>query len=135
MFLVTYYRYQLIALEVICVLTMIAIVLVLSYDTWLGWRTEDKIQKRETAARSKEHSREMMRKEAIRRDKEKAANEGFFEESYITGFDANGSIYHRPRVVPTHKAMAYYREMEELTNTQQFNIVEEIQSDLSNPKD
>lgn len=134
-FILVYIHYWCIVLEVVAVTAMIAGILILGYDMWTGYRTEDQAQKREEAARAKEHLREMMRKERIRRQKAKAAHEGFFEESYIRGFDANGSLYHLPKIVPTARALEYYKQMDELENTQQFNVVEEIVKDLSNPKD
>lgn len=128
-------HYFFLVVEIIVVTLVVTLVTILFYDLWIASRREDKAQRRDHAAKAKEHAREMMRKEKIRREKEQAAHEGFFEESYIPGFDPNGSIYHRPKIVPTAKALAYYKQMEELENTQQFDVVEEIRRDFSNPKD
>ena len=126
--ILTYIIHLCLGLFVIVVIAVAALVVDMSYSMWQG-------SKREHAAQAKEHMQEMMRKEALRRKKEAEAHEGFFEESYIRGFAPDGSLYHLPKVVPTARALDYYKQMDELENTQQFNIVEEIQRDLSNPKD
>lgn len=131
----TYIQYQFMIIEVFAVTTVILSSIVLSYDLLMENKKENKADKRERAAQSKQHVRDLLRKEALRRQKEAEAHEGFFEESYIRGFDSDGSLYHLPKVIPTAKALEYYQEMDRLENTQQFNVVEELYQGLSDPKD
>jgi hypothetical protein len=63
-------------------------------------------------------------KHRLRTEKEKSAHDGFFEDSYVRGFDATGAIIHRGVKVPTEKALEYYRKMDELADTQIFDNTE-----------
>jgi hypothetical protein len=65
-------------------------------------------------------------KEIVRRAKEAVAHEGFFEESYVTRFAANGAVFHQLVMVPTATALAYYDEMDRLADEQIFENTKEL---------
>lgn len=71
-------------------------------------------------------------KARIRAAKEKSAHEGwhkgFFEDSYVRGFDVSGELFHRPMVAtaPYDGYYKYYKKMDELADTEIFLNTEEI---------
>jgi hypothetical protein len=105
---------------VISLLGLVLIGIDLAWHERKGYKNEVKreTERENHAADTKNHVTDMLRKEKIRREKEAAAHEGFFEESYVRGFHPDGSLWHRPQQVPTHRALEYYRIMEELETTQ-----------------
>jgi hypothetical protein len=115
-----------IIIEFVVVVTLTGLVVVLSYDMLTGYRIESKTQKKDTAAKAKANVRDMMAKENLRRQKEAEAHEGFFEESYVSGFDSNGALYTRMVCVPTEEAMAYYRQMTRLADEVIFDNTKDL---------
>lgn len=76
-----------------------------------------RILRNRKAAKQKEAVQEMLRKEGYRRRKEETANKGFFEESFIPGFNSDGELRYRGvNRVPTEETLTYHREMDELIN-------------------
>lgn len=65
-------------------------------------------------------------KARLRKQKEEAAHEGFFEDSYVRGFHVDGSLLHRGIKAPTARALEYYRVMDELADTQIFENTKEL---------
>lgn len=65
-------------------------------------------------------------KHRLRTEKEAAAHEGFFEESYVRGFDASGAVITRGVRVPTAKALEYFKKMDQLADEKIFLNTEEI---------
>lgn len=63
---------------------------------------------------------------AYRTRKEKAANEGFFEESYVPGVDHEGREVYYVAVAPTDKARQFYRDMDRLHDHEIFKNTEEL---------
>lgn len=55
---------------------------------------------------------------------ERAAHEGFFEESYVRS-DTHPNVWHTV-LIPTDKARAYYREMDRIVDEQIFRNTEDI---------
>lgn len=68
----------------------------------------------------------MAEQERYRQNKENAAHEGFFEESYVTGVDNDGREVWYKAVVPTDKANEFYRAMDQLVDEQIFLNTEEL---------
>lgn len=112
---------------------MVCVTIILAIDMVVGYFRERKIQKatdqaleeyekaQSKAVKTKESILETLAKENIRREKERVAHEGFFEESYVRGFDANGAILHRGVKVPTEKALEYYELMDRLETTRRLD--------------
>lgn len=61
-----------------------------------------------------------------RAQKEAAAHEGFFEESYVRGVGKNGEPVHYVKLVETPKAKEYYKTMDRLTDDLIFYNTEEL---------
>lgn len=114
-------HYLCIVLEIFALLALLFFVI----DAILGRIVERQEAKRK-AFETKTSVREMLEKERLRRQKEDEAYEGFFEHRYIPGFDANGSLIYRGELVPTEKAIEYYRVMDELCDTIIFENTEEL---------
>jgi hypothetical protein len=62
------------------------------------------------------HSASKKRKEQLRviAEKEASAHEGFFEESYVRGFDSNGSMLYRGCQVLTDEGRAFHKAMNDI---------------------
>lgn len=90
--------------------------MVLGYDMYRGWRD---------ASPKRRRGRHDL-KARIREEKERAAHEDFFEESYVTVFDANGTMYRRLVRTPTQIAQEFYKTMDELHDDQIFRNTEEL---------
>lgn len=81
--------------------------------------------KRTQKAKNKADEKEMLRKEALRREKELSAHKSFFEEErYVPGFNREGSLIYRGHKVPTNRALDYYQRMDKLADTQVFDNIE-----------
>lgn len=79
------------------------------------------------AAKTRDSIQNHLKKEQLRRDKEKAAHEGFFEESSVSTFDASGAVSHHLVMIPTQKAIDYYKQMNQLAaDTAIFDNTEEL---------
>jgi hypothetical protein len=63
-------------------------------------------------------------KAKIRRAKEAEAAEGFFEESFVRGFDSNGSIINRGVRIETEMATAYREMMDKIVDDHNINLFE-----------
>lgn len=63
-------------------------------------------------------------KAKLRKAKEREAYESFFEESYVRGFDSNGTLFYRGMPAPTEKARVYYRMMDKLADQIIFDNTE-----------
>jgi hypothetical protein len=111
---------------------IVAAVILLVIDAIFFGRKESRKEDRRTpGAKTKQSVTDMLCKEQLRREKEAAAHEGFFEESYVRGFDPTGALYPRVVKIPTEKALEYYREMDQLTgiaeaNNDIFRNIEEL---------
>lgn len=102
---------------------VVAIIVLLIIDFLFFNRREAQNEVRQTqGAKTKQSVQDMLHKENLRRQKEAAAHEGFFEESYVRGFDPTGALYPRVVKIPTEKALEYYREMDQLTGIDAANI-------------
>lgn len=65
-------------------------------------------------------------KDALRREKEQAAHEDFFEETYVHGFDPSGALRTQIVLTPTDEALKYYKQMDELADAEIFNQTEDL---------
>lgn len=109
--------YILVTAGIISASLMVLGIIVLSYDMYRGWRD---------ASPTRRHQGRHELKARIRAEKERAAHEGFFEESYVTVFDANGTMFRRLVRTPTQIAQEYYKEMDRLLDDQIFLNTEEL---------
>lgn len=108
--------------EVIAILALIMIGIDLAISETRVHRSNTTPHKTEKAR----HRASEVAKRKLREQKERTAHEGFFEESYVRGFDVSGALFHRGVQVPTAKALEYYRKMDELADTQIFLNTEEL---------
>jgi len=109
-------------IEVIVILAMVLIGMDLFVSLW----REPHILRGRAAAKSKASVREMLRKEQLRREKEASAYEGFFEESFVAGFDPVGALRYRGAKVLTKEAREYYRQMNDLYDAPIFKNTKDL---------
>lgn len=113
------------AVEILAVLTLIAI----GIDMLLGLFAGAIVERFQVLNRYKSKGRHRITeadKAAYREDQEKSAYEGFFEESYVAGIDQNGTEVWYQVMVPTQKALDFYREMDLLRDQQIFQNTEDL---------
>jgi hypothetical protein len=115
--------------KVVEVIVIVAVIL-LALDLALYAHSEPRVTKQATAVKNKNSVRKMMEQERIRREKFDLAHEGFFEESYVRGFDSTGALIARGVKVPTERALEYYQTMDQLADTVRMDTIEEIQNDF-----
>jgi len=109
-------------IEAIVILAMVLIGMDLFVSLW----REPHILRGRAAAKSKASVREMLRKEQLRREKEASAYEGFFEESFVAGFDPVGALRYRGAKVLTKEAREYYRQMNDLYDAPIFKNTKDL---------
>lgn len=108
---------------IIAVLAILVIGADLAYYTFDGWNREDRRIKNRANAQRRMAEMKKRAQDELRVRKEAEAAAGFFETKYFRGFDSNGSMYYRGHKVPTMAALEYYRKMDELADTQLFNVI------------
>jgi hypothetical protein len=109
-------------IESIVVIAMIFV----GADLIMSLFRDPRVLRNRAAAKKKQAVRDMMRKENVRREKEASAYKGFFEESFIPGFDSNGAFRYRGVRVNTKEALEYYREMNELIDAPIFENTKDL---------
>jgi len=110
---------------VILEILAVSLVILIALDLLISYY-KDVRSRSSKASKVKDSVTAMMQKEQLRREKEASAYEGFFEESYVLGFDSVGALRYRGQGVLTEEALAYYREMDELIDAPIFENTEEL---------
>lgn len=106
---------------VLAVLAILVLGVDLAYYEYKGWKREDRRQKvlevKETSSDTPNVDRLIRNAKAqkLYHDNSKeAAWEGFFETTYIRGFENNGALRNYGAQVPTRKAFRFFQQMDEL---------------------
>lgn len=106
---------------VLCILALFAIGVDLTYYEYKGWKTEDRrqaiLERKETSSDTPNVDRLIRNakgQQRYRDNSEELAWEGFFETTYIRGFENNGALRNYGVQVPTRKAFRFFQQMDEL---------------------
>jgi hypothetical protein len=100
-----------IAFAILCVINIILLGGLFVVEERRGYLRESKILRDKEKAKAK-----------LRQEKEAAAWEGFFEESFVRGFDSTGAIISRGVRVETEAATAYRKMMDRLADDKTIAI-------------